>query len=134
MAFPKLLASEFSLTDVTIVDGGMITISGESLHRITVERPLHPAQSKLTSDNTSVIDLYFDPKSSLLIKSAVAVPISWSDPERYVEVTTYADYQSVNGVLIPFSCSRTINGQPEWTLQLSSVQPLPSLTSSYFHF
>jgi hypothetical protein len=134
LAFPKLLASEFSVANATILDNGMITISGGSLHRITVEEPLYASAAQATGANTSVMDLYFDPTSHLLIKSAVSVPISWSDRERYLEVTTYSNYQAVNGLLIPLICFRTINGQPEWTLQLNSVLPLPSLASSYFHF
>lgn len=134
LAFPKLLASEFSSASATAVDDGMITISGKSLHRITIEQPLNPSAARPTSDNTSVLDLYFDPTSHLLGKSAASVPISWSDRDRYLEVTTYANYRTSNGILIPLTCSRTLNGQPEWTLQLNSVSPLPSLASSYFHF
>lgn len=135
LAFPKLLqASGLAPDSVTILDDGMITVSGENLHRITVETPVNPSGPKPSSANTSVMDLYFDPASHLLIKSAVAVPISWSDPERYLEVTTYGDYQTANGILLPHTCSLTMNGQPEWVLQLESIQPLPSLTSTYFHF
>lgn len=134
VAFPKLLSSAFLTSNVTVLDGGTVTIAGQSLHRITVEQSLYFSASHPTANNTSVTDFYFNPTTNLLVKSAVAVPISWSDRELYLEVTTYANYQTSNGVVIPLTSSQTINGQPEWTLHLTSVQPLPSLPNSYFHF
>lgn len=133
-AFPKLLGATFSADSAAVIDGGSVSISGKGLRRITIEEPLNPSSAKLTSENTSVMDLYFDVTSHLLVKSAVAVPMSWSDRGRYLQVTTYSDYQLADGVLIPFTYSQTIDGQPTWTLQLSSVQPLPSVKNSYFHF
>lgn len=131
--FPRLLSLRVSATGATILDRGMTTVGGQNLHRITIEQiPLsviRPDQNTIP-----VVDLYFDPTTNLLTKSAIAAQISWTDPERYLQVVTYSSYQPVSGVLVPFTYSVTLNGQPLWTLTLSSVTLGTSESASYFQF
>jgi hypothetical protein len=133
LAFPWLLASPLANPHVTVLDDGLISVSGESFHRITIERTPSSVASP-TQDESLVMDLYFSPTSDLLMKSAVYVKTSNSDQERYLQVDTYANYQNFGGLLLPLTCSQTLNGQAAWTLQFTSIEPPPSTDPAFFHF
>jgi hypothetical protein len=136
VAFPLLLMSTFSDPTATIVDGGQVQLNGMSLHRITLEEEVFPTQSATPQRNDlSVTDLYFDPTSHLLIKSASFVRIDSLNRARFMIVVTYGDYQAVNGALVPLNLTETMNGQIQWALQLNTPSAPPaSVNSSYFHF
>jgi hypothetical protein len=68
------------------------------------------------------------------MKSAAQVQVSSEDRSRYVEVVTYSDYRSVGTSMIPFKIHQSLNGQPQWTLQLTSVELSPDNTDSDFYF
>lgn len=134
VAFPPLLSSTLPDSKTTLLDHGLIQIEGKSLHRITLERVVLPGDPTPEKNNISVLDLYFDPDSHLLIKSAERVQLDSSDRARYLRVTTYADYRQVDGMLIPYQYIQTLNGQKQWTLNLTEVNCRPALDASYFLF
>jgi hypothetical protein len=134
LAFPRLLSSTFPDSQTTLLDHGIIQIDGKSLHRITFEGVVFPDDPTFDKDNICVLDLYFDPGSHLLIKSAEQAQLDSNDREHYLRVTTYADYRQVDGMLIPYQYSQTLNGQKQWTLNLAEVNLRPSLDASYFLF
>lgn len=134
LAFPRLLVATFPESNMAFIDRGLVQIGGQSLHRITLEESAFPEATKADSRNVGVTDLYFDPSSHLLLKSASAVQLDSGDNERYLLVVTYGNYQNVQGNLIPCTYSQSLNGQPQWTLQLNSPSLQPSVDSSYFHF
>jgi hypothetical protein len=135
VAFPLLLVSTFPDPTATIVDRGQVQLDGRSLHRITIEEEVFPAQSALSPDDLNVTDLYFDPSSHLLIKSASFVQIDSSNRARYLIVVTYGNYQAFNGSLVPLDLAETMNGQIQWILQLNTPSAPPaSVDSSYFEF
>ncbi len=133
-AFPRLLAATFPDAAMTVLERGMVSIDGQSLHRVTIEIPDLSSESSSPAGDISVIDLYFDPATSLLVKSAVSVQLDSQDRAIYLQVVTYSDYQKVEGILLPFTYSQTLNGQRQWTLQLTSVKTESSLDASYFQF
>jgi len=135
VAFPLLLVSTFPDPTATIVDRGHVQLDGRLLQRITLEEEVFPTQSAPSSNDLSVTDLYFDPSSHLLIKSASFVQIDSANRARYLIVVTYGDYQAFSGVLVPLSLTETMNGQIQWTLQLNAPSAPPaSVDSSYFDF
>lgn len=134
IAFPRLLDSTFPDAQTTILNRGIVTIGSTMLHRITVQEPAPSWDPAPTSVSTSVVDLYFDPVTNLLAKSAALVQLDPMDRERYFEVITYGNYKTVNGILMPFFYSQTLNGQPQWSIQLTNAQQESSLDSSYFQF
>jgi hypothetical protein len=117
----------------SLIDHGDATIEGKTFHRITVESPL---RSKAMAENTETLatDLYFDSASHLLIKSANLIRIEGSGNNEFLRVITYEDYRQVDSSMVPFRYTQTLNGQKQWTLQLSEVQLNPDLPGSLFEF
>jgi hypothetical protein len=133
--FPRLLFATFPTPRTSLIDQGQVQIEGRALHRITVGEPLvENQQLNADSTRTSVVDLYFDKTSHLLIKSAAAIQLDSADRARYIQVLTYDDYQKVQDGLIAFRFHQSLNGQPQWTLQLSSVDLTPDANTSDFYF
>jgi hypothetical protein len=113
-----------------------VSVSGNSLHRITFEAPVLSSQASVTTtrENVSLVDLYFDPGTHLLLKSVASVRLDSKDRAYYLQAITYGDYRQVAGVMIPHSFTQTLNGQRQWTLQLTNPRVSPVVDSSYFHF
>ena len=112
-----------NLSVFSLVDHGLVAVQGVQLHRITV-----------SSKASNVIDMYFDPTSHLLVKTATAIALGGMRNTSLLRVVTYADYRAVGSSLIPFRYIETLGGQPQWTLQLSSAQTDPTLNEQYFQF
>ena len=135
LAFPALMEASFPTNTVMLIDQGMATVDGTVLHRITVEKPWpgDPVDAK-GDPLTTVTDLYFNPQTHLLVKSANAIYGANPSPEQLLQVITYGDYQVVNGMQVPFQYRETLNGQILWTLQLHQIHLNQGLTDSNFHF
>jgi len=131
VAFPFLFTQSLTDPTISVIDRGAVTIDGQSLHRLTVVRPIFPSAP---ASWVSTVDLYFNTTTHLLEKSAASVQIDGADPEFYVQVVTYGDYRAVGTVMLPFSYQQTLNGQMQWTLQLASIQLAPAVDASYFAF
>jgi hypothetical protein len=133
-AFPKLIMGTFPDTQTSVVDQGTAVVEGKSLHRITVQEPVSSEATPLATDQPSVVDLYFDPATHLLVKSVASVQLDTADRARYMQAITYSDYRDVNGILLPFAYSQTLNGQRQWSLQLNNVQLNSAIDTSLFTF
>jgi hypothetical protein len=135
VAFPMLMETNFPAANVILIDEGMATVDGAALHRITIERPW-PGDSVDGNGNplSTVTDLYFNPKTHLLMKSANGVFGTRPSPEQMLQVITYGSYRAVNGVQLPSLYRETLNGQILWTLQLSQIKLNQGLPQSDFHF
>lgn len=142
-AFSLLRRDDFFRGQTSVSDHGSVLIDGRPLHRITVEYIIH--RDRVTPDKktptslalvptTAVVDFYFDPQSHLLIKSVDTVTLPKSTNQAYLRCITYADYREVDGVLVPFQLSESLNGQQEWVLQLNDVKLSTSLRAVDFHF
>lgn len=134
LAFPQLLVTTFPSSNTSLIDRGQVQIGGRTLHRITLEELALPFETKPESRNVTVTDLYFDPSTHFLLQSASAVQLDPTDPEKYLVVITYSNYQNVQGSLIPCLYSQSLNGQHRWSLQLDQPSLQPSVDASYFHF
>lgn len=134
-AFPLLMAENFPNGSDSIIDQGLVSVDGVQLHLVTVGE--FSAENTMGSQGRqrpeSVTDLYFSPQSNLLIKSSTSVRFV-RDPVKYLRVVEYGSYQEVKGVLIPFSYSLNLNGQPIWNLHLSTVDLGTSPSYDNFHF
>ena len=134
-AFPKLMMTTFPSTQTSVIDQGTIVVDGKSLLRVTVQEPVSPETTPQPANvQTNVIDLYFDPATHLLLKSVASVQLNTADRARYMQAVTYSDYQNVDGMLLPFATSQTLNGQRQWSLQLTNVQLNSSVDTSLFTF
>jgi hypothetical protein len=133
-AFPRIMANSFPNALTSIVDQGPISVDGKTLQRITISDPVFANRAVTAEDQISTIDLYFDPATHLLVKSVASVQLDSRDRERYVQAITYGDYRQVDGIVLPFAYTQTLNGQRQWDLQLTSVQLGPQVDDTYFSF
>jgi hypothetical protein len=122
-------ARETSLTDL-----GLTTIGGVQLHRITVETPSVGRDPVTKARRTIAIDLYFDPATHLLAKSASSSFTAVGHSAKFLRVVTYSDYRKVGTAMVPFRYDESMDGQQYWVLKLSDVQLNPSLDATYFQF
>jgi len=114
-------------TNSSVIDHGLTSSNGISLHRLTIERPF-------TSNHKNVAtDFYFDTKTHLLVETSNSIGLEGVG-SSILRTITYGDYRQVDGVMIPFSFSQAIDGHKQWTLQLSEVQLNPSIQTTYFTF
>jgi hypothetical protein len=134
LAFPRLLSPTFPAPQATLLEGGSVQVEGKLLHRILLREAAFSGETALDEDGISAVDLYFDSVTHLLAKSAEYVRLDALDRAHYLRVTTYGDYRPVGGMLIPYHYSQTLNGQAQWILVLSEVDPRPELNKAIFLF
>jgi hypothetical protein len=133
VAFPRIWTNAAVSAKVSLYDQKTYVEAGQSLHRVTIEYPLDDQDGSSFSKRTAATDLYFDPNSHLLLFSVDSFSVS-TMRQRLVRVTSYADYQPFEGVSVPATISQFLNGQDQWTLQLSHVTINTSLPISTFLF
>jgi hypothetical protein len=118
----------------SLIDHGLTTVGGVQLHRISVETPSIGRDPVTKSRRMIAIDLYFDPASHLLAKSASSSLMAVGHSAKFLRVVTYGDYRKVGSVMVPFRFSESMDGQQYWVLQLSDAQLNPALDATYFQF
>ena len=119
----------------SIVDRGSTVVQDRVLHRISIEvaipqKDLFPYEK----DNRSVVDLYFDPSTHLLVKTACMIPIPGSSLPVLLKIDSYSAYQRVGTLLLPTTIDETINGQPVSKLVLTSFNANNMPSSKDFTF
>ena len=134
LAFPRLLIATFPSSNTALIDRGLVQVGTQSLHRLTLEESIFSDVTIADGRDINVTDLYFDPSTHLLLKSAAAVQLDSADRERYLIVISYSNYQGVQGSLVPCTYRQSLNGQQQWTLQISTPDLQPSFAPNYFHF
>ena len=119
----------------SIVDHGSMLLEGTTLRRISVEvaipqKDLFPYEK----EDRSVVDMYFDPATHLLMKTASLVPIPGSSRTVLLKVNNYSGYQRTGRFLLPTTIDETINGQTIWKLVLSSLDVTKAPAKEDFAF
>lgn len=131
--FPVLRTVDFRSQSISLTDQGSTSVDGLTLHRLRMESGAVAAKVGAPTPRTTVTDFYFDPKTNLLIKSANSIRLAGSGSDQ-IRVTTYEDYRQVNGSMIPFRFTQSLDGQVLWTLQLSDAQISTDKQTAYFEF
>lgn len=132
--FQLLRQADFPDPKTSLLDRGMVTVNHQVLHRLTYQFPAVIAALPLQKQQTIATDLYFDPATHLLVKSANTIRINGAGNHDFLREITYEDYRQVGSSMIPFRYTEALNGQKLWTLQLSDVQLNPEVQSTYFEF
>ena len=133
VAYPKVWTDAVNSNLVSLYDRGLYTGTGQALRRITIEYQLTPGAYR-PGDPTVATDLYFDPSTHALLFSVDSVQFAGSAGQPFLQVMAYGGYQAFNGLLIPTSLQQTLNGQPQWALQLNQVTINTNLSPSTFSF
>jgi hypothetical protein len=129
---PRL--ANFPGASTSLLDHGSSVVAGATLHRVTFESPVSGPMVSTQKKKTLATDLYFDGTTHLLVKSANVIHINDAGNNDFLREITYDDYRSVGNVMIPFRYIQTLNGQNQWTLQLSEVQLNPTAKATFFEF
>ena len=130
ISIPRLLATSYPASSTVLTDGGMLTVSGTALHRITLDDP----STDDTGSPWNTIDLYFDPASGRLVETVAAVHLSTSDAALYLLETTYSDYRVTGVATLPYTVTQSLNGQLQWTLSLSTIDTATIPSTTIFTF
>jgi hypothetical protein len=134
MAFPRIWSVSATSSRISLSDQSSYSVSGQNLHRVTMEYPLESATGSKSLNGTAATDLYFDSNTHLLAHSVDAVTFSGPMRQTFNRASTYADYQQFSGVQVPTTIKQYLNGQLQWTLQLTQVTVNPALTTDTFSF
>jgi hypothetical protein len=133
VAFPRIWTDAAVSTKVSLYDHKIYTGTGQSLHRITIEYPIDAEGGSSFSKRTAATDLYFDPNTHLLLFSVDSFSVS-TMRRQLTLVTSYGNYQPFEGVSVPTTIKQALNGQEQWTLQLSQVTINTNSPTSTFSF
>jgi len=121
VAFPRVWTDAEASSHVSLYDQSSYSVAGQNLHRVTMEYAIESATGVGLRNRTAATDLYFDPNSHLLLHSVDAVTLNGPMHQTFIRVNTYGDYEQFSGVKIPTSIKQYLNGQLQWTLQLSQI-------------
>jgi hypothetical protein len=132
-AFSRIWTDAAVSGRVSLRDQKIYVASGQRLHRITIEYPIDDEKGSFLSKRTAATDLYFDPNTHLLLFSVDSFSVSMMR-RRLTRVTSYSGYQPFDGVSVPTTIKQALNGQDQWTLQLSHVAINTNLPANNFLF
>lgn len=136
LSFPLAeLATRLQDTTVSITSLGLVTYNGHQANQIRTERILAidntPGQalSKFTTR-----DFFIDPETFQVLGTQDTVypdnPAAQGSPHQIL----FSNYQTVNGILVPFTISELVGGQQTWTIQLTQISFNSGLSDADFQF
>lgn len=131
----QFLRSANAQTDLSsAIDRGLTTVDGQVLHRITAYIPKHGRAGANQLATSVPLDLYFDPATHLLVKSAAQIKLPSTGRATLLQVMTYSNYQKVGDVLVPFGFRETLDGHFHWAITLTQVAFDPAPPHDFFAF
>jgi outer membrane lipoprotein-sorting protein len=135
LTFP-ILKVVAALRDQTtsVIDMGTVQFENREVRQIRI-------QPHLSFDPQGVFskimrtDLFFDPATFTLIAlQDVRHPDKDAVNNPMVHTVNFANYQNVDGLMVPLAVSELVDGQKTWTIQLSSIEFNVGLTDADFKF
>jgi hypothetical protein len=127
----KLWAGDAADAQISLHDQGVFSAGGQNLHRITMEYPYLQANGVHPTVST---DLYFDPATHLLALSVEDIRFVESPYRLFRRVTSYSNYQTIGAITLPANIQQTIDGQLQWTLQITQATTNTNPPDSKFSF
>jgi hypothetical protein len=114
----------------TLIDMGVVQFRSGQAREIQIQQNLQSDPtglfSKLTKSN-----FFFDPSTLALLEvQDFEHPDNNANGGAMIHTTDFANYQTVNGLSVPFSVIEAISGQQTWQIQLTSVVLNTGLTDS----
>jgi hypothetical protein len=135
---PWLIRTLLNDTRLSVVNRGMVSVDGNSFLKLTLHRPLCLGIGRCSPELQRLrltTDLYLNPTTHLLVKSAEQVRLSEQLPTRSLRVITYQNYNQVNGTAyVPSIYEETLNGQQVWIFNVAQASIGSQLEQSYFRF
>jgi hypothetical protein len=134
VAFARIWADAATSSRVSLYDDGAYIADGHSFHRITMEYAVEGVTGSTSGNHTVATDLYFDPRSHLLLYSVDSVTFHATSQQVFSRVTSYEAYRECEGVQVPIVLRQYLDGQLQWTLQLGQVAVNTALQPNTFSF
>jgi hypothetical protein len=126
------LAADSQDPTVSIAYVGLETLDGAQVHHIHTQKVLANDQTGMFGRLTRK-DFFINAATFQLISTLDMVhPKNESDVDKSHEVD-FSDYQTVDGVLVPFTISEIVIGQHTFTIQLQQVTFNGSVNDSDFN-
>ena len=136
LQFQLLRAADFSRRLLSLKDEGPVKVDGRAYLELSAVflEPNPPSTISGSKPNTIKILFDFDPGTMFLARSVTKVKIPGSPNNLASLATTYSDYRASGTVLIPHAIAQTLDGQPQWTLNLTDVSLTAPVDLSLFSF
>jgi hypothetical protein len=123
LTFPLAeLAVRLRDNSVAISYVGATTFNGVTVHQVRTYRVLGPdsGNGQLLNKLTTR-DFFIDTQSFQVVGTLDMVHPNENATRDYRHELVFADFRTVDGVLVPFSITESIAGQHTWTIQLSAI-------------
>lgn len=133
VAFPRVWTDAATSSRISLYDHNTSAFNGQNLHRVTLEYPINISAASGAA-KTAITDLYFDPNTHLLAYSVDAVTFNGPARQMFSRETSYEDYQQFSGIKVPTTIKQYLNGQLQWTLQLSQITVNAAPAANTFSF
>jgi len=117
-------------TTVEVSYGGIITHNGQEVHDILVQRTFHNDPLKALS-TFSKAHIFVDPQM-LTVQAVEDTTFAMKGVGHFSHEMQFADYRTVDGVLIPFSITEFISGQKTMSIELGQLRFNTGLSDSVF--
>jgi hypothetical protein len=118
----------------TVIDMGLVRLGSGQAQQIRIQENFPSDPTGLFSKLT-IRDYFFDSSSFLLLRVRdIEHPDNDAKNGALEHTVDFANYQAVNGMLVPFSISEKVGGQQTWQIQLSSITFNTGLSDSDFQF
>jgi hypothetical protein len=113
---------------------GPTTIDGNSAYDIQVRRGFALPDGTIRTTEIGALDVFIDAASSHIIMTRDEARPPRNSAEGPPHEMRFADYRSINNLLVPFAVSESIGGQGTWQIQLNNFSFNSGLTDSSFAF
>ncbi|MGH9644553.1 MAG: hypothetical protein ACRD3Q_19285 [Terriglobales bacterium] len=120
-------------TSFSISYGGLVTRNGQQLYDILVQKIFPAASDPIGAlSKMTKSQIFIDPKTLTVQIIEDTAYRKDGGPGEYLHDILFLNYQTVNGILVPFSITESIAGQQTMTMQLSQIKFNTGLTDTDF--
>jgi hypothetical protein len=127
------LTARLEDSTVSITDGTVVTFNGRQAYRVRTVRNLpsdstaNQVVSKLTTR-----DFFIDQQTLQVLGTRDAAHPDSPIAGAVTHEMQFSNYQTVNGVSVPFTITELVGGQTTWTIQLTQIAFNVGLSDSNF--
>ncbi len=136
LSAPQLaLLAALNDSSISVVQIGQPTFGNKQVYDLRLQKSF-----AATDDPTGQLskwtakDYFIDPGTLTIVATQDTEYSNDAPRHSFKHQLAFADYRSVNGVLLPFAIAETIEGQQTWSIQLSSITLNTGLGDSTFKF
>jgi len=120
LPLPGMLAELLAYAG-TITDLGIDTMGGRTVHHVVISRQFpQGSDPDGTMTARSTVDIFIDSENFLIVRLGHAAA-DLSGKRSIARTVTFADYRPVNGAMVPFLITESLDGQKTWSIAVSSI-------------